>query len=208
MSNRSSGARQTVLESAIAEFARKGYAATSIQDILRATSLSKPTLYYYFQSKAGLFRAILDFAYDESFRLMQEGSRGKRSCEEQLVEIASALFSFAERHQSLLRLVFATVFAAPEEIPATCIDPTKRRRNFEFVLQIVSEGQNNGELDGRFDAMELAHGILGAISHRARMHLIQPDGRLDRGCAERVAALFLNGARRKYTTVPARVVRA
>src|SRR5213594_4860301 len=133
MSNRRSGARQTVLESAIAEFARKGYAATSIQDILRATGLSKPTLYYYFQSKAGLFRAILDFAYDESFRLMQEGTRGKKSCEDRRVEIASALFSFAERHQSLLRLVFATVFAAPEEIPPNCIDPIKRRRNFEFV---------------------------------------------------------------------------
>src|SRR5258705_1714765 len=117
MSNRQSGARQAVLESAIAEFARKGYAAASIQDILRATGLSRPTLYYYFQSKAGLFRAILDFAYDESFRMMQEGTRGKKSCEERLIEIASALFSFAGRHQSLLRLGFATGFSAPEGIP-------------------------------------------------------------------------------------------
>jgi AcrR family transcriptional regulator len=64
-------AREVVLESAIAAFARKGYAGTSVQDILQATHLSKPTLYYYFESKAGLFRAILDFAYDECFRLMQ-----------------------------------------------------------------------------------------------------------------------------------------
>src|SRR5213594_3722762 len=112
MSNRRSGARQTVLESAIAEFARKGYAATSIQDILRATGLSKPTVYYYFQSKAGLFRAILAFAYDESFRLMQAGLDGKATCRQRLVEVASALFDFASRHQNLTRLVFATVFAA------------------------------------------------------------------------------------------------
>jgi AcrR family transcriptional regulator len=207
MSNRRSGARQVVLESAIAEFARKGYAATSIQDVLRATGLSKPTLYYYFESKAGLFRAILDFAYEESFRMMQEGTRGKKSCAERLVEITSALFSFAERHQSLLRLVFATVFAAPEEIPPKCIDPTKRRRNFEFVLQIVSEGLKKGELDAHFDPIDLTHGILGAISHRARMHLIQPQGRLDRACAERVTMLFLEGAQREHRTSPAALAR-
>ena len=197
MSNRRSGARQAVLESAIAEFARKGYAGASVLDILRATGLSKPTLYYYFESKAGLFRAILDFAYDEAFRLMQEGVRGKKSCEEQLVEIASALFTFAEHHQSLLRLVFATIFAAPEEIPPKCIDPAKRRRNFEFVLKVVCEGQKNGELDSRFEPAELTHGILGAISHRARMHLIEPHGPLDRRRARRVATLFLDGARKR-----------
>jgi AcrR family transcriptional regulator len=207
MSNRRSGARQVVLESAIAEFARKGYAGTSIQDILGATGLSKPTLYYYFESKAGLFRAILDFAYEESFRMMREGTRGKKSCEERLVEIASALFRFAERHRSLLRLVFATVFAAPEEIPPKCIDPTKRRRNFEFVLQIVSEGQKKGELDAHFDPLDLTHGILGAISHRARMHLIQPQGRLDRASAERIATLFLNGARPKHHVTPVALAR-
>jgi len=196
MSNRRSGARQAVLESAIAEFARKGYAGTSILDVLRATGLSKPTLYYYFDSKAGLFRAILDYAYDEAFRLMQEGTRRKKSCEGQLVEVAAALFVFAEHHKSLLRLLFATIFAAPEEIPPKCIDPAKRRRNFEFVLQIVVEGQKKGELDSRFDPSDLAHGILGAISHRARMHLIEPHGRLDDRCAERVTTLFLDGARK------------
>lgn len=197
MSNRRSGARQAVLESAIAEFARKGYAGTSILDVLRATGLSKPTLYYYFDSKAGLFRAILDYAYDEAFRLMQEWTYRKTSCEAQLAGVASALFTFAEDHKSLLRLLFATIFAAPEEIPPKCIDAGKRRRNFDFVFRIVVEGQKKGELDSRFDPSDLAHGILGAISHRARMHLIEPHGRLDYRCAQRVTTLFLEGARNR-----------
>src|SRR5438045_8706459 len=120
-------ARETVLASALKAFARRGYAGTSMQDILRATGLSKPTAYYYFVSKAGLFRAILAFAYDESFRLMQAGLKGKTSCEQRLIEVASALFEFANQHQNLTRLVFATVFAAPEEIPENSIDAAKRR---------------------------------------------------------------------------------
>ena len=197
MLEKRSDARQLVLVSAIAEFAKKGYAGTSVQDILRATRLSKPTLYYYFKSKAGLFRAILDFAYDESFRLMQAGVEKRTRCEERLIEVAAAVFAFARNHQSLIRLVFATVFAAPEEIPPDSIDSTKRQRNFEFVLKIVRDGQRAGELDSRYDPVELTHGIFGAISHQTRTHLLEAQGPLDRRRAKRVVTLFLDGARKR-----------
>lgn len=190
-------AREAVLESAIEAFARKGYAGTSVQEVLKATGLSKPTLYYYFQSKAGLFRAILDFAYDECFRLMQESAKAARPCDRQLVQVATAMFQFAELHQNLTRLVFATVFSAPEEIPRDCIDMAKRRRNFEFVLAIVRAGQKESAIDSAYQAEEVAHGIFGAISHQIRTHLLMPKGKLDRNRAERVVALFLNGARQK-----------
>src|SRR5881392_1785653 len=168
--------REAVLASAVKAFARRGYAGTSVQDILKATGFSKPTVYYYFQSKAGLFRAILAFAYDESFRLMRAGLDGKTGCKQRLIEVAAALFDFANRHQNLTRLVFATVFAAPEEIPADSIDLAKRQRNFECVLGIVRAGQQAGEFDAAYDPVELAHGIFGAISHQIRTHLIQPQG--------------------------------
>jgi len=197
MSDKPAPARDAVLESAIAAFARKGYAGTSVQDVLRATGLSKPTLYYYFESKAGLFRAILDFAYDECLRLMQEAVSVASTCDQRLIAVAAAIFQFAERHQNLTRLVFATVFAAPEEIPKGCIDLTKRRRNFEFVLAITRSGQKERVIDAAYDAEEVTHGIFGAISHQVRTHLLMPKGKLDRHRAERVVALFLNGARRK-----------
>ena len=190
-------ARQAILDSAIAIFARKGYAGASIQHILRATGFSKPTLYYYFKSKSGLFQAILDSAYDESFRLMKEAVDAATDCKNQLVAMAAALFDFAVHNQNLMRLVLATVFAAPEEIPPGSINLSKRRRNFEFVLGIIREAQKTGEIDSRYDAAELTHGIFGAISHQVRTHLLTPEGRLDRQRAERIVSLFLNGARKR-----------
>ncbi len=190
-------ARQAILDSAIATFARKGYAGTSVQDVLQATGLSKPTLYYYFKSKAGLFQAILDFAYDESYRLMKEAVDAATDYESRLVAVAAALFDFAEHNQNLMRLVLATVFAAPEEIPPGSINLSKRRRNFEFVLGTIREAQKAGEIDSRYDVVELTHGIFGAISHQIRTHLLLPQGRLDRRRAERVVSLFLNGARKR-----------
>src|SRR5437764_13066544 len=106
--------REAVLSSAVKAFARRGYAGTSVQDILQATGLSKPTVYYYFESKAGLFRAILAFAYDESFRLMRVGVTQAASCQPRVVEVAAAMCQFASQPRNLTRPVLATVFAAPE----------------------------------------------------------------------------------------------
>jgi AcrR family transcriptional regulator len=187
--------RQVVLDSAIATFARKGYAGTSVQDILRATKLSKPTLYYYFESKEGLFRAILDFAYDESFKLMKAAVAEQKTCENQLVAVATALFDFTENNQDLMRLVLGTVFAAPEELPLGCAHPARRRQNFNLIIGIVRKAQQKGELAKHYDAHKLAHGIFGAISHHIRTHLLLRRGKLDHQLAERVVDLFLNGAR-------------
>ena len=188
-------AREAVLKSAIQCFARKGYAATSVLEILKATQLSKPTLYYYFDSKAGLFRAILDFAYDESFREMQAAVAPVTGCEAKLVAIASALFRFSETHRDLTRLAFAATFAGPDELPPEAADLEKRKRNFNFVLGVVREGVAARELDRRYDPVELTHGIFGAISHQIRTQLLTPAARLDRRCAQRVVSLYLDGAR-------------
>jgi AcrR family transcriptional regulator len=189
-------AKEVVLESAIQEFARKGYSGTSVQDILKATKLSKPTLYYYFKSKAGLYRAIMDFAYDECFSRMQDrAAKAEGNVKAKLSAITIAMFEFAEKRPQLLRLVFATNFAAPEEIPAECVDKEKRRRNFEFVKDIVEEGVKARELDGSFTAVELAHGLYGAISHHTRMHLLCGEGKLNPRVAARLVDLYLHGAK-------------
>ena len=48
-------------------------------------------------------------------------------CEARLAGVAEALFRFTMAHEDLMRLVFATLFAAREEVPADAIDPARRR---------------------------------------------------------------------------------
>ena len=55
--------RQKVLEVAIAEFASKGYSATSINVIARKAEISIGAMYSYFASKEDLFLTIVNNAY-------------------------------------------------------------------------------------------------------------------------------------------------
>jgi AcrR family transcriptional regulator len=190
-------ARQTVLESAICEFAKKGYSGTSVQDVLSATGLSKPTLYYYFESKAGLFRAILEYAFDESLRRIEAKVDRAAGVRDRLIAVTAGVFEFAIERPELFRIVYSTAFAAPEEIPSDSLALDKKKRHFDFVRGVVGEGLKSRELDSDFSEAELAHGIYGAISHKTRMHLLCKEGKLNAASAARVVDLFLNGAVRR-----------
>lgn len=196
MSRNATGAEQAVLEAAVKVFARRGYAGASVESLLAATGLSKPTLYYYFNSKAGLFRAIVGFALDECHRLMAEAVGRERDGQAELTAMADALFKFTLQHEDLMRLVFATVFAAPGELPPKSIDPAKRRRNFELVQSVMERAQKAGEFSRDFHAAELAHGFFGALSHHVRYHLLNHTHQLDAQRAARLVELFLAGARK------------
>ena len=65
-------ARQRLLETATELFAEKGYAGTSVREIVDRAGVSKPVLYYYFKSKEGLYYAILEWAAEVQQEILNE----------------------------------------------------------------------------------------------------------------------------------------
>ncbi len=51
--------RDLVLRAGAGEFGRRGYAAARIEDIARAAGVTKPIVYRHFESKKGLYLALL-----------------------------------------------------------------------------------------------------------------------------------------------------
>lgn len=60
--------RQALLDSAAALFEERGYAATSIEDVVRGARVTRGALYHHFGSKQELFEAV----YDEQERAIIE----------------------------------------------------------------------------------------------------------------------------------------
>ncbi|MEV6638566.1 TetR/AcrR family transcriptional regulator [Amycolatopsis sp. NPDC051371] len=58
------GRRAAVLESALLTFARHGYRKTSMEEVARAARISRPGLYFLFDSKEVLFRAAVTRALE------------------------------------------------------------------------------------------------------------------------------------------------
>jgi len=67
--------RQQVLTAATAVFAKLGYRAAGITDIVTAAGIARGTFYLYFESKARVFLAIADDFYDRlELAIEQDGA--------------------------------------------------------------------------------------------------------------------------------------
>jgi AcrR family transcriptional regulator len=195
ITNADSATRQQLLHAALKAFANRGYAATSVQEIVDAAEVSKPALYYYFADKAQLFQALVDTAHDERHRLMQKAVGRVRELEGRLVEILTNMFDYLSRNRELMRLAYATAFAAPGELPKGPRHFEKCERNFEFVHTLMKEAQATGELNKRFDSRQLAYGFYGQMNAYMVSQLLMPECVLNRQTAEQIVRLFLDGAR-------------
>ncbi len=65
--------REAILDAAEQLFAEQGYDATSLQEVGTLAGLSRATPAYFFGSKAELYRAVLDRAFDEVRAAVRSG---------------------------------------------------------------------------------------------------------------------------------------
>lgn len=189
--------RQKILGAALKQFAHRGYSGASVQAIVDSAKVTKPTLYYYFASKAALYTALVDSAHDERYRLMQEAAAKGTTLKEKLVEILNALFEFLNGHRELMRLAFATAFASPGELPEKMDSRKKPQRNFDFIHSLIRKELAAKRLNRRFRSKELAFGIYGLMNIYVMAHLVLPNYPLNRKTAEHIVELYLAGAAKK-----------
>ena len=188
------GTRQLILEAALKRFADGGYAATSVQQIVDDAKVSKPALYYHFTDKAGLFQALVHEAHDERYRVLQAAVAGGGDFRQQAENILVGLFECFRANRELMRIAFATMFAAPGEVPEDPSSTEKCERNFEVVHSLIKRAQKNGELDKRYESQELAFGFYGMANFYLVANLVAFERQPDRLTAQKIVELFLAGA--------------
>jgi AcrR family transcriptional regulator len=108
---------QQILRAAVHLFAHKGFAATSTREIAEASGVTKPMLYYYFESKEGLCRAALDHSLETFHARFRQVLDTPREPFAQLVETVWMHFEFIRENKDLARLFFALFFGPENQVP-------------------------------------------------------------------------------------------
>jgi AcrR family transcriptional regulator len=126
-------------------FSSKGYDATSVREICEAARITKPTLYHFYKSKDGLYRALVEGALQEFRRELFAELEAPGTTPERLRRLARRYFSQAQDHQQLMRFIFALVHNPPATAP-----PTDFVRFYEELVgriaACVEEGVRKGEI--------------------------------------------------------------
>jgi AcrR family transcriptional regulator len=154
-------ARERLLETAANLFAEKGYAGTYVREIVEKAGVSKPVLYYYFQSKEGLFFAILEWASDVQQNVLNEIFEAPGTVIDRFVYLYRRVYKGIQQYQSLYKMIHGLIYGPPQGAPEydyACY----QRLMFDAVKQIYTEGVSKGEIR-KADADEVAFLVLSLL---------------------------------------------
>ncbi len=98
-------ARANILAVATEEFSRKGLSGSRVDEIAERTNTVKRMIYYYFESKEGLYRAVLEQAYESIRSLEASLDLDARPPDDALRELVRATFDYHNTHPEFVRLV-------------------------------------------------------------------------------------------------------
>lgn len=96
-----------MLEVAARLFSQRGFEATSMTEIAQACGVTKPMLYAYFDSKQGLYQALIMRAGNHLLVLLM-ALQQEPDPEQRLRRGVRLMIEFVERHRESWRMVFAT----------------------------------------------------------------------------------------------------
>lgn len=91
--------REIILKTALSLFCARGYDAVGVQEIVDQAGITKPTLYYYFGSKQGLLKEIVDSNCAALNSGFADATNIQGDISAVLYHVARAYYDFAESHR-------------------------------------------------------------------------------------------------------------
>jgi len=168
-----SGTRERLLETASHLFAEKGYASTSVREIVARAGVSKPVLYYYFQSKEGLYYAILKWGAEVQKKIIDDVFQESGTVQDRIIFLYRRIYEEIQEYQGLYTMIHGLIYGPPQGAPGYDF-PIYHRQMFNAVKQICFEGLSSGEIK-KVDVDEMAFLVLSLIDFSLNLEKIQPE---------------------------------
>jgi len=147
--------RLNILEVATEEFADKGLSGARIDEIAARTDASKRMIYYYFGSKEGLYRAVLERAYTAVREVDADNPRADMSPQAALRDVVGATFDYHNQHPEFVRLVMNENILRGAHIGMIPGIKERNRRVVELLRAIIERGVAAGSFREGIDPVEL-----------------------------------------------------
>lgn len=186
--------RENILNCAEHLFYQKGYDAVSVQEITDAAGITKPTLYYYFKSKAGLLAALLESKCRPLNSRLKEAADKPGDIHEILFQTALAYMEVASVDKEFYFFMLTLFFSARESESYRAVKPYMKEQ-FEAIKGIFTFAEPAlGNMHGRQE--QFAIGFSGVINHYILVYYEREekgDGLLDKRAAYSLVHQFMHG---------------
>jgi AcrR family transcriptional regulator len=150
---RSAELRERLFRSALALFASKGYAETTVEDITEAADVGKGTFFNYFPSKEHILMAFGEMQLAKLESVINEAQKSDRPMPEVLRTLVLRMTEEPIRNPAIVRaLLQANLTSVPVRGEMLRIHDQNRR----LISRLIRHGQERGEIRTDMPAEEIA----------------------------------------------------
>jgi len=191
--SRSSGiaVRDRLLSGALKLFTRKGYAATTVREIVVAAGVTKPVLYYHFGKKEGIYLELMSNASAKFVALLDASRHDRGSATERLLHLCDQVFSLFIDNIDVARLMYAIYYGPPQGAPF--FDFESSQLKFRHRIRcLIKDGIRRGEFP-KGGIEDMAWATLGALNIAIEAQLCHPEEGVGRKGVARILNLIFRG---------------
>lgn len=208
--------RETVLHAAERVILRKGYSATTMDDVAREARLSKATIYKYVPGKGVLLFEILSHYFDDLRHKMEAIASGPGTAGERLTSAIHMALLESESKQSLTRVLWMDksmlklmrIFAADagKAGQASTADRKRLGQLLEKRQELNNVGErifNDGVVSGEFrplDAGQAVEFLAAVVEGYAHLHFWKNGTPAPVDAGDDLARFVLDGIRNPERT--------
>lgn len=139
-----SDSRQQILDVALKLFARKGYAAATVREIVDTVGITAPSLYYYFGNKEGLYMELMQTHCARIDQALESHMHTSSSAKERLKDLVDKIFLHVANDRDFFRLMF-TIYYGPSQGAPYCDFLSYHAKFHAAIKKIIEEGITSGE---------------------------------------------------------------
>jgi TetR/AcrR family transcriptional regulator len=180
--------RAAILAAAEDQFARRGYAATRLEDVAAAVGLKRAALFYHFRDKQSLYDAVVADAFGPLAAGLQEAFSGADPISVRIERAVEVWVDTIARRPTIARLVLRHAAEAEEHNQQGMFPGTEQI--LAAAWSLFEQGRATGELDPvNDDPFHAASAVLGAtIFYVSALSSLLPNAHFNPLAPEQVAA--------------------
>jgi len=183
--------RARLLGSAAELFSAKGYAGTTVREIVERAGVTKPALYYYFRSKEGIYLDLMRAPLEGFTERIESAAREKGTSRERITRLCLRAYDDFVRNLPHARILFSFYYGPPQGAPYVDFD-TVQLRFQEIVAGLLKEGIRSGEFR-RGNPTDMMWTVAGAVNVAMELELCRPGQSIGRGGIVRMLGIIFDG---------------
>lgn len=184
--------RAQLLDGATKVFAERGYQAATVDEIVATAGLSKGTFYWHFESKEGLFAALLEERIDRPARALMEvtGTAPAEGATAPVVSHGLAALFEQQRELALLLHEYWSAAARDEQLRTRFLERQEALR--ETLARALAARHARTAVPLAIPADALATAFIALAEGLSREALLDPDS-VEKGLFGEILSLVYDG---------------